>query len=105
MKLRINPLVISDLKEIRESVSEDSSKRAEKTVEEIYGTFENIQEFPYIGASLSKWVSFKTDYRYSVISVHKSHVTHRCRTARGRGGATRHDTRRAIQEKTLQLMF
>ena len=64
MNLRINPLVVEDLKGIKERISEDSPKRAEKTVVEIYGTFENIQEFPYIGASLSKRVGFKTDYRY-----------------------------------------
>lgn len=71
MKLRINPLVISDLKEIRESISEDSPQNAEKVVEELYETFENIQEFPYIGVSLSKRVSFKTDYRYF---SHKDYV-------------------------------
>ena len=27
---------------------------------------ENIQQFPYIGADLSKRVSFKTDYKYVV---------------------------------------
>ena len=32
----------------------------------IYKQFENIQQFPYIGADLSKRVSFKTDYKYVV---------------------------------------
>ena len=40
--------------------------RSSETVQEIYKQFENIQQFPYIGADLSKRVSFKTDYKYVV---------------------------------------
>lgn len=39
-----------------------------ETVQEIYKQFENIQQFPYMGAELSKRVSFKTDYKYVVWS-------------------------------------
>ena len=37
-----------------------------ETVQEIDRYYENIQQFPYIGAELSKHVSFKTDYKYVV---------------------------------------
>ena len=66
LKLRINPLVASDLKEIRDYIAEDSVEYAAKTIKEIYGKFENIQMFPGIGADLSKRVSFRIDYKYAV---------------------------------------
>ena len=65
-KLRINPMVVSDLKEIREFIAEDNTDKARETIEKIYSKFENIQLFPDIGAELSKRVSFQTDYRYAV---------------------------------------
>ena len=66
LKLRINPLVTSDLKEIRDYIAEDSVEYAAKTIKEIYGKFENIQMFPGMGTDLSKRVSFRTDYKYAV---------------------------------------
>ena len=66
MKLRINPVVAEDLKTIKKFIAEDNADKALETVQEIYREFENIQQFPYIGADLSKRVSFKTDYKYVV---------------------------------------
>ena len=66
MKLRINPLVVTDLKEIRKFIAEDNVEKATETIENIYGKFENIQLFPNMGANLSKRVSFRTDYKYIV---------------------------------------
>lgn len=66
LKLRINPLVAADLKEIRSYIAEDNETYVAKTIEEIYGRFENIQMFPGIGADLSRRVSFRTDYKYVV---------------------------------------
>ena len=66
MKLRINPLVVADLKEIRNFIAEDNVETATETIEKIYGKFENIQLFPSLGADLSKRVSFRTDYKYAV---------------------------------------
>ena len=37
-----------------------------KTIQEIYARYENIQQFPYMGADLAKRVSFRTDYRYVI---------------------------------------
>ncbi len=66
MKLRVNPLVVADLKEIRNSIAEDNVEKAIETIEKIYGKFENIQLFPGMGTDLSKRVSFRTDYKYAV---------------------------------------
>lgn len=66
MKLRINPLVVTDLKDIRDFIAEDNVEKAVETVDEIYGKFENIQLFPGMGADLSKRVNFRTEYKYVV---------------------------------------
>ena len=66
MKLRINPLVAEDLKNIKEYISEDNEEMAVKTIQEIYTRIENIQQFPYMGADLSKRVSSRTDYKYAI---------------------------------------
>ena len=66
MKLRINPIVAKDLKNIKEYISEDSEEMAVKTIQEIYARIENILQFPYMGTDLSKRVSFRTDYKYAV---------------------------------------
>lgn len=60
LKLRINPLVADDLKEIYDYIAEDNPERAAMTIKEIYGKFENIQMFPGMGADLSKRVNFRT---------------------------------------------
>lgn len=66
MKLRINPLVAEDLKNIKEYIAEDNEEMAVKTIQEIYTRIENIQQFPFMGADLSKRVSFRTDYKYGI---------------------------------------
>ena len=66
LKLRINPLVAGDLRKIRDYIAEDNEGYAAKTIQEIYGKFENIQIFPGIGEDLSKRVSFRTDYKYVI---------------------------------------
>lgn len=65
-KLRINPLVVADLKEIRNFIAEDNVEKAAETIEKIYEKFENIQLLPSMGADLSRRVSFRTDYKYAV---------------------------------------
>lgn len=66
MKLRINPLVVNDLKEIQNYIAEDNTEKAVEAIEKIYGKFENIQLFPDLGSDLSKRVNFYTDYKYAV---------------------------------------
>ena len=66
LKLRINPIVAKDLKNIRDYIAEDNEEYAAKTIKEIYGKFENLQMFPEIGSDLSKRLSFRTAYKYAV---------------------------------------
>ena len=64
--LRINPLVVKDLKEIRNFIADDNPEKAAVTIENIYEKFEMIQLFPGMGSELSKRVSFRTEYQYIV---------------------------------------
>ena len=66
LKLRINPIVAEDLKNIKEYIAEDNEEMAVKTIQEIYARIENIQQFPYMGADLATRVSFRTDYKYVI---------------------------------------
>lgn len=66
LKLRINPLVVQDLKEIRDYIAEDNAEQARRTIEEIYKHFEKIQSYPNLGPDLSKRVRFKNPYKYMV---------------------------------------
>ena len=66
LKLRINPIVAKDLKNIRDYIAEDNEEYTAKTIKEIYGKFENLQMFPGMGADLFKRVSFRTDYKYAI---------------------------------------
>jgi toxin ParE1/3/4 len=66
LKLRINPMVVKDLKNIRDYIAEDNEDYAAKTIQEIYGKFENLQIFPGMGSDLSRRVSFRTDYKYAI---------------------------------------
>ena len=66
LKLRINPIVAKDLKNIRDYIAEDNEDYVIIYKEEIYGKFENLQMFPGMGSDLSKWVSFRTDYKYAI---------------------------------------
>lgn len=42
MKLRINPIVVEDLKNIKEYIAEDNEEMAVKTIKEIYARIEDI---------------------------------------------------------------
>lgn len=66
MKLRINPLVVSDLENIKQYIAEDNPEMAVKTIGEMYKQLENIQLFPHMGSDLARRVSFRTDYKYVV---------------------------------------
>lgn len=58
LKLRINPIVAKDLKNIRDYIAEDNEEYAAKTIKEIYGKFENLQMFPGMGSDLSNGSAF-----------------------------------------------
>ena len=65
-KLRINPIVAKDLKNIKDYIAEDNEEYAAKTIKEIYDKFENLQMFPGMGSDLSRRVSFRTNYKYAI---------------------------------------
>ena len=66
MKLRINPAVAIDLKNIKEYITQDSQAVAEEVINKLYIQIENIQQFPNIGLDLSKRVRFRTNYKYVI---------------------------------------
>lgn len=66
MKLRINPFVVTDLKEIRNFIAEDNEVKAQEIINSIYNIFEEIRCFPNIGTDLAKRVSFPTEHKYLV---------------------------------------
>ena len=66
LKLRINPIVVKDLKNIKDYIAEDDEEYAAKTIKEIYDKFENLQMFPGMGSDLSRRVSFRTNYKYAI---------------------------------------
>ena len=66
LRLRINPIVVKDLKNIKDYIVEDNEEYAAKTIKEIYDKFENLQMFSGMGSDLSKRVSFRTDYKYAI---------------------------------------
>lgn len=66
LEIRINPMVVKDLKSIRDYIAEDNEEYATRTIKEIYDKIENLQMFPGIGSNLSKRVSFRTDYKYAI---------------------------------------
>ena len=45
LKLRINPIVAKDLKNIKDYIAEDNEEYAIKTIKEIYGKFETCRCF------------------------------------------------------------
>lgn len=49
LRLRINPIVVKDLKNIKDYIAEDNEEYAAKTIKEIYDKFENLQMFPRNG--------------------------------------------------------
>ena len=66
LKLRISPIVVKDLKNIKDYIAEDNEEYAAKTIKEIYDKFENLQMFPGMGSDLSRRVSFRTNYKYAI---------------------------------------
>ena len=68
LKLRINPLALQDLKDIKEyiAVSLDNPKAAKKLVEKIIKRYESLKEYPFVGIDLSSKIEVKTDFRYLV---------------------------------------
>ena len=68
MKLRVNPLAVEDLKQIKAYVNTESQdpNLALKTVRSIMDHYSKLTEFPHMGASLAGLIGIKTDFRYLI---------------------------------------
>lgn len=69
LKLRINPLAVKDLKEIKNyiSIELDNQVAGKRLMEKIISKYELLLNQPYIGALLSSKIDVKTNYRYLVV--------------------------------------
>jgi addiction module RelE/StbE family toxin len=70
MKIRINPLAIADVQEIKAYISEDNPAAAEKMRNNIFSMIEKLGDFPEMGSTLKTKVDIKTDYRFLVCGVY-----------------------------------
>ncbi len=52
-RIRINPLAIADVQEIKAYIAEDNSGAAAKMGNVLYSKIESLADFPEMGASLS----------------------------------------------------
>lgn len=69
-KIRINPVVIADVREIKAYIAEDNPGAAAMMGNAIYSKIEKLTDFPEMGASLSTKINIKTDYRFLVCGVY-----------------------------------
>ena len=67
-KLRVNPVALKDLIEIKEYISNelDNPESAHKIIEKIIRRYESLKAYPFMGADLSLKIGIKTDYRYLI---------------------------------------
>ena len=65
-KIRINPLAITDIQEIKVYIAEDNPAAAVETGNAIYSVIENLAFFPQMGVPLHSRINLRTDYRYLV---------------------------------------
>ncbi|MBQ2836968.1 MAG: type II toxin-antitoxin system RelE/ParE family toxin [Peptococcaceae bacterium] len=67
LELRFTPIAVNDLQKIQQFIAEDSVAMAEKVIQEFFKQFEVLIDFPYMGNTLAKRVSFRTNYKYIVV--------------------------------------
>lgn len=65
-KIRINPIVTTDLQEIKDYIAQDNPDAALRTVRSIISKIESLAEFPLMGAALAQKIKVKSNYRYLV---------------------------------------
>jgi len=66
IRLRYNPIAISDLEEIKEYISQDNKEAAIRLIKQLIEKTESLIDFPNMVLSLSKKISIKTRYRYLI---------------------------------------
>ncbi|GAB6170715.1 type II toxin-antitoxin system RelE/ParE family toxin [Paradesulfitobacterium aromaticivorans] len=69
-KIRINPVAITDVQEIKAYIAEDNPATAERMGNDIYSKVEKLADFPQMGVSLSSRINMKTDYRFLVCGIY-----------------------------------
>jgi toxin ParE1/3/4 len=65
-KIRINPVAIADVQEIKAYIAEDNPAAAARMGTAIYSKIEKLVDFPEMGASLRVKINMRTDYRFLV---------------------------------------
>ena len=67
-KLRINPVALQDLKDIKQYIASelDNPVAAKRIVNSIIQRYEALKKFPYMGERLNSKIEIQTDYRYLV---------------------------------------
>ncbi len=68
MEIRLSPVAVSDLKEIKNYIEQDLSNptAAENVIKKIISDYTRLKTMPNIGIQLSKKVGFETDFRFIV---------------------------------------
>jgi len=67
LKIKVNPLVINDIKEAKEYIREENLSAINKFNQSLINSIENLAKFPELGINLSKKIEVKTDYRYLIV--------------------------------------
>jgi plasmid stabilization system protein ParE len=63
-KIRINPVVFSDVQEIKGHITEDSPTTATQFAVNVYSKIQSLAEFTNRGTSLNNRINIKTGYRF-----------------------------------------
>ena len=69
-KIRINPVAIADVREIKAYIAEDNPAAAARMGTAIYSRIEKLVDFPEMGASLRVKINMRMDYRFLVCGTY-----------------------------------
>lgn len=69
-KIRINPMAISDVQEIKAYIAEDNPNAAAQVGNAIFAKIESLADFPEMGNPLSGKIGLKTEYRFLVCGIY-----------------------------------
>lgn len=66
--IRVTPLALQDLHEIKEYITEtlDNAQAAHDTMQAIIQAYEKLADFPMMGAKLTHIIDLPTDFRFIV---------------------------------------
>lgn len=68
LKLRINPVALQDLKEIKAYINNElcNPDAALRVISNIIKTYDGLTEMPFAGKNLSAVIDVETDFRYCI---------------------------------------